>query len=94
MHKAFEYLRKSEEVDKPDTRYEVTARRTDSSTSQRGVVLRDPLESAKAVTFMCEVQPKLHEVCCHSVKLFNHLSQPVQYLWSNLGSNDQCIHTT
>lgn len=62
VHKAFEYVSKSEKVDRPDVRYEVTARRSDSSTSQRGILLRDPLASAKAATFICEVQPKLHEV--------------------------------
>lgn len=63
VHKAFEYLSKSEEVDQPDVRYEVTVRRSDSQQGGlRGVMLREPLDTAKAATYMCEVQPKLHEV--------------------------------
>lgn len=74
VHKAFDYLSKSEEVDRPDTRYEVTARRSDSNQAgMRGIVLRDPLESAKAVTFMCEVQPKLHEVRPSSYCMREHI---------------------
>lgn len=64
VQKAFEYVSKTEEVDVPDVRYEVTARRSDSAVSQRGILLRDPLESVKAVTHVCDVHPKLHEVSC------------------------------
>ena len=62
MHKAFEYLSKTEEEDKPDVRYVVKARRSDSANSQRGILLREPLDTFKPVSFLCEVQPKLHEV--------------------------------
>ena len=62
VRKAFEYVSKSEEADKPDVRYEVTARRSDSAVTQRGIIMREPLESSKAVTYICDVHPKLHEV--------------------------------
>ena len=62
VQKAFEYVSKSEEVDTPDVRYDVTARRSDSAVSQRGIMMRDPLESLKPVTYVCDVHPKLHEV--------------------------------
>jgi len=62
VHKAFEYLSKSTDVDQPDVRYEVKARRSDSMTTQRGILMREPMDSIKPVTFMCEVQPALHEV--------------------------------
>ena len=62
VHKAFEYLSKSTDVDQPDVRYEVKARRNDSMTTQRGILMREPMDSIKPVTFMCEVQPTLHEV--------------------------------
>ena len=62
VQKAFEYVSKSEEVDTPDVRYDVTARRSDSAVIQRGILMRDPLESLKAVTYVCDVHPKLHEV--------------------------------
>ncbi|KAL0038695.1 hypothetical protein WJX79_003623 [Trebouxia sp. C0005] len=61
VHKAFAYLSKSADVDQPDVRYEVKARRSDSMTTQRGILMREPRDSIKPVTFMCEVQPKLHE---------------------------------
>lgn len=62
VQKAFEYVLKSEEVDSPDVRYDITSRRSDSAVSQRGILMRDPLESLKAVTYVCDVHPKLHEV--------------------------------
>ncbi|KAK9809052.1 hypothetical protein WJX72_008467 [[Myrmecia] bisecta] len=61
VHKAFEYLQKSEANDQPDMRYEVTARRSDSQATQRGIYMREPLETAGPVSFACEVLPKLHE---------------------------------
>ena len=71
MQKAFEYVSKSEEVDKPDVRYEVTTRRGDSAVTQRGIIMREPLESSKAVTYICDVHPKLHEVS--KARRLNHV---------------------
>ncbi|KAL0024941.1 hypothetical protein WJX77_004746 [Trebouxia sp. C0004] len=69
VHKAFEYLSKSADVDQPDVRYEVKARRSDSMTTQRGILMREPMDSFKPVTFMCEVQPRLHEDAAMGEKL-------------------------
>lgn len=62
VDKAFEYLESSAEVDRPDVRYQVTARRSDSTATNRGILLRDTVESAQPRTFICEVSPQLHEV--------------------------------
>ena len=61
VHKAFAYLSK-EDTSLPDVRYEVKARRSNSMTSQRGILIREPMDSLKPVTYVCDVQPKLHEV--------------------------------
>lgn len=62
VDKAFAYLQKSGEVDKPDVRYEVTARRTDASEGQRGVLLREPRDVARPVNVSVDVKPELREV--------------------------------
>ena len=62
VDKAFEYLENSAEADRPDVRYQVTARRSDSAATNRGILLRDTVESAQPRTYACEVSPQLHEV--------------------------------
>ena len=62
VDKAFEYLESSAEVDRPDVRYQVTTRRSDSAATNRGILLRDTDESAQSRAFACEVSPQLHEV--------------------------------
>lgn len=59
---AFALLQKSQQADFPDVRYEVKVRRSDSSVNQRGVYLRDPLESAQPTSHVIDVTPKLREV--------------------------------
>lgn len=61
VHKAFVYLEKSQDADKPDVRYAVRVRRPDGSTSGRGIYLREPLDTVRKVTFMAEVHPTFHE---------------------------------
>lgn len=61
VQKAFAYLVK-EDTGLADVRYEVKARRSDSMTSQRGILMREPMDSLEPVTYVCDVQPKLHEV--------------------------------
>ena len=64
VHKAFEYLQKAEEVDKPDRWYDVRVKRTDSTQPpQRGVYLRDPWHSRRPVSFTCEIKPNMRRVC-------------------------------
>lgn len=68
VHKAFEYLQKAEEVDKPDRWYDVRVKRTDSTQpSQRGIYLRDPWHSRRPVSFICEVKPNMRRVCPRSM---------------------------
>lgn len=63
VHKAFEYLQKAEEVDKPDRWYDVRVKRTDSTQpSQRGIYLRDSWHSRRPVSFTCEVKPNMRRV--------------------------------
>ena len=62
MHKAFEYLEKSVDADKPDVRYVVRVRRGDGSTTGRGIYLREPLDTLRKLTFMADVNPTFHEV--------------------------------
>ncbi|KAK9867034.1 hypothetical protein WJX84_006426, partial [Apatococcus fuscideae] len=60
VHKAFEYLQKAEDVDKPDRWYDIRVQRTDTTQSwQRGIYLRDPWHSRKNVSFICEVKPNM-----------------------------------
>ena len=66
VHKAFEYLQKAEEVDKPDRWYDVRVKRSDSTQpSQRGIYLRDPWHSRRPVSFTCEVKPNMRRVRPH-----------------------------
>ncbi|PRW39066.1 Tripeptidyl-peptidase 2 isoform A [Chlorella sorokiniana] len=59
---AYKYLRRSAELDVPaDLRFEVTARRSDGSSSRRGIYLRDPQGAKQPLTFHVDVSPKLHE---------------------------------
>jgi hypothetical protein len=62
VHKAFEYLEKSQEADKPDVRYVVRVRRPDGSTTGRGIHLREPLDTRHKLTFMADIKPTFHEV--------------------------------
>lgn len=63
MHKAFELLSRSGEVDVPDVRYEVKVKRSDRSTHSRGVYLREPLDATQPTSHIVEISPKLKEVC-------------------------------
>lgn len=62
VHKAFQLLSKSAEVDIPDVRYEVRVKRSDRSTHSRGIYLREPLDATHATSHIVEVMPKLREV--------------------------------
>lgn len=62
VHKAFEYLERSVEADKPDVRYVVRVRRGDGSTTGRGIYLREPMDTLRKLTFMADVKPTFHEV--------------------------------
>ena len=68
VHKAFEYLQKAEDVDKPDRWYDIRVQRTDTTQSwQRGIYLRDPWHSRKNVSFICEVKPNMRRVSLSSL---------------------------
>ena len=62
VDKAFEYLEKYEGPEKPDVRYEIRVKRSDSAAWQRGIYLREPLHAIHPVSFTVEVTPTLHEV--------------------------------
>ena len=74
VHRAFDYLSKSGEVDQPDVRYEVKVKRADSSVSQRGIYLREPLETAQPSSHIADVSPQLREVSHRSILIQNFLS--------------------
>ena len=63
VHKAFKYMQKMAAAEVVDTRYNVRVKRAGSTEWQRGVYLRDPLDTAAAPSFTVEVMPQLHEVC-------------------------------
>ena len=64
VHRAFKSLTEGSEQSQaaPDTRYEVKAKRTDSSVSGRGIYLREPLDVAGPSSHTVEVLPRLREV--------------------------------
>lgn len=62
VHKAFELLSKSGEVDVPDVRYEVKVKRSDRGTTARGIYLREPLDAVQPTSHIADVSPKLREV--------------------------------
>ena len=63
VHKAFKYMQKVAAADVVDTRYNVRVKRAGSTEWQRGVYLRNPLDTAAAPSFTVEIMPQLHEVC-------------------------------
>ena len=63
VDRAWEYLQRSGEVDKPDVRYQVRVQRSDGGPVQRGIYLCNPGDIGKVHTFQCSVGPRLHEVC-------------------------------
>ena len=63
VHKAFKYMQKMAAAEVVDTRYNVRVKRAGSTEWQRGVYLRNPLDTAAAPSFTVEVMPQLHEVC-------------------------------
>lgn len=59
---AYKYMCRSAAVDVPaDLRFEVTARRSDSSATKRGIYLRQPDDTRHPLTFNVDVTPMLHE---------------------------------
>jgi hypothetical protein len=82
VHKAFEYLEKSHEADKPDVRYVVRVRRGDGSTTGRGIYLREPLDTLRKLTFMADVKPTFHEV--------EHLMVAPEDIRLDAGASDRC----
>jgi hypothetical protein len=90
VHKAFEYLERSVDADKPDVRYVVRVRRGDGSTTGRGIYLREPLDTLRKLTFMAEVKPTFHEVSC--------LIAPPGNLQLDVGASHRCsakiLHTS
>jgi len=59
--RAFEYLRRAEDADRPDVRYEVGVRRAGGAARARGVYLREPLDALRPVSVTADVRPRLHE---------------------------------
>ena len=77
VHKAFDYLSKSTDVDTPDVRYEVSVKRSDSAVSQRGVYARGDVDTATAMTYNVTLTPKLHsdaDVKSEKLQIENKLS--------------------
>lgn len=62
VHKAYEYLQQSHEVDLPDRRYVVRVNRAGGQASGRGIYLREPQQSQFRTSHMVDVTPTLHEV--------------------------------
>ncbi|CAL8469996.1 g9538 [Coccomyxa elongata] len=63
VDKAVEYFEKATALDERDeVLYEVRVRRSNSSATGRGIYLREPFDSHRAVTCMVEVRPTVHEV--------------------------------
>ena len=60
MDRAWEYLKKSEVVDNPCVRYDVTVRRSDSAMRKRGIYLRDASDFMHPTTFSVNITPTLH----------------------------------
>lgn len=59
---AWEYLKKSAEVDVPaELRYDVSVKRADGTAKGRGIYLRQPWESSVPCTYSCEIKPGLRE---------------------------------
>ena len=74
MHKAFELLSRSGEVDVPDVRYDVKVKRSDRSLHSRGIYLREPLDAAQPSSHIVDVTPRLKEVCLISTPGFPPVS--------------------
>ena len=63
VDKAVEYLEEAKELDERDeVMYDVRVRRSNSSATGRGIYLREPLDSHRAVTCVIDVRPTVHEV--------------------------------
>ncbi len=62
VHKAFELLSRSGEVDVPDSRYDIKVKRSDRSLYSRGIYLREPLDAVQATSHIVDVTPRLKEV--------------------------------
>jgi tripeptidyl-peptidase II len=60
VHRAFDYLQRSATADKPDVRYAVAVKRSDSAKTTRGVYLRDSTDFVAPATFSVTVTPHLH----------------------------------
>ena len=63
VDQALTYLEKSSELDSRDNAvYMVRVKRTDGSAHQRGILLREPLEACRPVSFTVDIKPVIHEV--------------------------------
>lgn len=67
MDKAFELLLQWPD-NEPDLRYEVKVRRSDSTVSNRGVYLRNPVDTERPINHVVEVIPRLKKVGSHFLK--------------------------
>ena len=62
VDKAWEYLKRAEDVDSPAVRYDVEVKRLQFGTPQRGVYLREPIDTRRPRTVSVTVKPKLPKV--------------------------------
>ena len=62
VDKAWEYLKMAEDVDSPAVRYDVEVKRLQFGTPQRGVYLREPIDTRRPRTVSVTVKPKLPKV--------------------------------
>ncbi len=80
-----EYLEKAIALDERDeVLYEVRVRRSNSSATGRGIYLREPLDSHRAVTCMVEVRPTVHEVATLA-------SRQQLFMWACSACRSLCI---
>ena len=99
VHRAFDYLSKSGEVDQPDVRYEVKVKRADSSVSQRGIYLREPLEMSQPSSHIADVSPQLREVSHRSILFLNFkcINTNFDFFWYcvliGIGTIPKIIHS-
>jgi len=78
--RAFEYLRRAEDADRPDVRYEVGVRRAGGAARARGVYLREPLDALRPVSFTADVRPRLHEASASLAAYYLQHKAPLSLL--------------
>jgi hypothetical protein len=60
VDEALEYLKKSEALDKPDRRVDVTVQASDGVLGGKGIYLRDALSTSSPTLFSVNFTPQLH----------------------------------